>query len=361
MTFWWKKGPKTPSDYVKHLTDQLSKFEICGFDGRKKIQDDCSKYLIGAKHFILGETEIIPTQDAIDDLYNAIYQSDLFYDLLIHFHDLDFETRKDAALVYSTCLRRSKDNKLTTVDYLLTKPKIISLMLRISESSINIENGSDIFLTIGGMLLETVKYEQLCRLILKDPQLWKFFEFARLNSFEISTESLQFLIEIFTSHKKLVSTEFFNQESNLIKFIEKINKLIAHGNYVTKRQAVKLISTLILTRANNQLMTTYINSPDNLKLNMILLSDRSKNLQMESFNIFKVIVANPRKSKTVLDILVKNKDKLLKFFETFGEDSKDSTFIDEKEFIVSQIEQLPILVSSNTEPALVSSPQKNVI
>lgn len=147
----------------------------------------------------------------------------------------------------------------------------------------------------------------------------------------------------------------------MTRFIDKINKLMAHGNYVTKRQSVKLLATLILNRINNQLMTTYINSSDNVKLIMILLSDRSKNLQLESFNIFKVVVANPRKSKPVLDVLVKNRDKLLNFFEQFGVDNKDSTFLDEKEFVVEQIEALPRIVATNGEYSLGTSPEKNLV
>lgn len=361
MAFWWKKSPKTPSDYVKLLTEQLTKFETSSnSDNRRKIQDDCSKYLTGTKHFILGETDPAPTSEAIEELYAAIYQSDLLYDLLIHFADLEFEARKDVALLFATCLRRSSDNKFTTVDYLVTKPRIISVLLRTAELSINKPNSNTIFLTVGGIVTECLKYEQLCRIIIKDPQLWRYFEFALMGSFEISTESMQILNDVFTVHKKLVATEFFNQETKSQKFVHKINKLMAHGNYVTKRQSVKLLSTLILNRSNNQLMTAYINSPENLKLIMILLSDRSKNLQIESFNVFKVFVANPRKSKPVMDILVKNRDKLLHYFEHFGSDSKDGTLSDEKEFVVQQIEILPRLVSSNSESSLGTSPQKNI-
>ncbi|AMD19954.1 HCL197Wp [Eremothecium sinecaudum] len=361
MTFWWKKSPKTPGDYVKHLTEQLSKFELSGPDNRKKVQDECTKYITGTKDFMLGETDPAPTSEAIDELYSAIYEADLLYDLLLHLHELDFESRKDVALIFATCLRRSKDNKFTTVDYLVTKPKILSYMLRVSELALNKLHGTEIFLTVGGMILESMKYEQLCRLFLRNSQIWNFFEFARLGSFEVSTESLQILTELFTTHTKLVATEFFNQDANIKKFIDRINMLMAHGNYVTKRQSVKLLRTMILNRAYGQLMNNYINSPENLKLSMILLSDRSKNLQLESFNVFKVVVANPRKSKPVLDILIKNRDKLLKFFENFGLDTKDSTLLDEKEFVVAQIEGLPRLMSSNTENNLGSSPQKNVI
>jgi len=89
-------------------------------------------------------------------------------------------------------------------------------------------------------------------------------------------------------------------------------------------------------------MTIYISNPDNLKLMMNLLRDKSKNIQFESFHVFKVIsflffffsflnyfiqtfniyffqifVANPNKAKPILDILLKNKEKLIGFLGNF--------------------------------------------
>ncbi|CAR26587.1 ZYRO0B13310p [Zygosaccharomyces rouxii] len=364
MTFWWKKNPKSPQDYVKFISDQLSKIESSSTqDSKRKAQEEVSKYLMYTKHFILGDTDPRPNAESIDELYGAIYRAELFYDLLIHFGDLEFEARKEVTLIFSICLRYSKDNKLVTVDYLVSKPKTIYTMLRTVESAMQRKTANDVFLTVGNMIMECIKYEQLCRIILQDPQLWKLFDIVRFGNFETSTESLQILSSALTTHTKLVSKEFFNNENNMNKFIQNINKLMAHGSYVTKRQSTKLLASLIVIRSNNQLMNTYINSLDNLKLIMVLMTDKSKNLQHEAFNVFKVIVANPRKSKPVFDILVKNREKLLKYFETFGLECQEPTFIDEKEFIVQEIESLPRIVSSNNidgNANVTTSPTGNV-
>ncbi|GCE98693.1 protein hym1 [Zygosaccharomyces mellis] len=364
MTFWWKKNPKSPQDYVKFISDQLIKIESSSTqDSKRKAQEEVSKYLMYTKHFILGDTDPRPTAESIDELYCAIYRSELFYDLLIHFGDLEFEARKEVTLIFSICLRYSKDNKLVTVDYLVSKPKTLRMMLKIVESAMQRKAANDLFLTVGNMLMECIKYEQLCRIVLQDPQLWKLFDIVRFGNFETSTESLQILSSALTTHTKLVSKEFFNHENNMNKFIQNINKLMAHGSYVTKRQSTKLLASLIVVRSNNQLMNTYINSLDNLKLIMVLMTDKSKNLQHEAFNVFKVMVANPRKSKPVFDILVKNREKLLKYFETFGLDYQEPTFIDEKEFIVQEIESLPRIVSSNNVDCsanVTASPSRDV-
>lgn len=67
-------------------------------------------------------------------------------------------------------------------------------------------------------------------------------------------------------------------------------------------------------------MTRYISSADNLKLMMNLLRDRSRNIQFEAFHVFKVFVANPHKTRPIVDILVKNQEKLIHFLGNFHND-----------------------------------------
>lgn len=67
-------------------------------------------------------------------------------------------------------------------------------------------------------------------------------------------------------------------------------------------------------------MTKYISNTENLKLMMNLLRDKSRNIQFEAFHVFKVFIANPYKAKPVLDILSKNRDKLVSFLGNFHND-----------------------------------------
>lgn len=54
-----------------------------------------------------------------------------------------------------------------------------------------------------------------------------------------------------------------------------------------------------------------------------------------------IFVANPNKAKPILDILVKNKDKLIAFLGTFHSDrTDDEQFSDEKAFLIKQIQSL---------------------
>ncbi len=89
-------------------------------------------------------------------------------------------------------------------------------------------------------------------------------------------------------------------------------------------------------------MTSYVASGDNLKLTMNLLKDDRKMVQYEAFHVFKVFVANPNKSDEVRRILIKNRARLLRFLPSFLEGrTDDDQFLDEKSFLVRQIEMLP--------------------
>jgi hypothetical protein len=59
-------------------------------------------------------------------------------------------------------------------------------------------------------------------------------------------------------------------------------------NYVVRRQSLKLLGELLLDRHNFNVMTRYISNPDNLKLMMNMLKEKSKNIQFEAFHVFKV-------------------------------------------------------------------------
>jgi calcium binding protein 39 len=83
----------------------------------------------------------------------------------------------------------------------------------------------------------------------------------------------------------------------------------------------------LLDRANFNVMTKYISDQQNLKLMMNLLRDKSKNIQFEAFHVFKVFVANPNKARPILDILTKNKDKLIAFLSNFHNEKGAPTLL----------------------------------
>jgi calcium binding protein 39 len=112
-----------------------------------------------------------------------------------------------------------------------------------------------------------------------------------------------------------------------------------------------------LDRANYAVMTAYVDRGEHLKICMNLLRDERKMVQYEGFHVFKVFVANPHKSVAVQKILLINRERLLKFLKHFLEDrTEDEQFIDEREFLIKQIKNMPSTpVEPSQKPALLVS------
>merc|ERR1712150_267083 len=87
-------------------------------------------------------------------------------------------------------------------------------------------------------------------------------------------------------------------------------------------------------------MGKYIVSKENLKILMVMLKDKSKQIQFEAFHVFKVIVANPKKTYEIELVLWNNKRKLIEYMGIFREDIDDEQFISEKSLVIKHLEAL---------------------
>lgn len=345
MAFLFKRNPKTPGDLVRILNEQITKLDTSNISEKKKAQDEITRHLSTIKAIINGDenpftdTSYGSQTDTFSQLSQEIYASDLMYNLVISLSEIEFDSRKIVSLLFNSLLRRKVGNRSPTVDYLTNKHKIITALIHGPE---HLETS----LITGSMLREALKYEVITKVVLYDPLFWKYFDYVNTDLFETSTDAFATLNDLLTQHKKVVGL-FFNNENNVNKFITEINKLITNGNYVTKRESTKLLAELIMVKLNYNLMTEYVNDVENLKIIMILLGDRSKNIQLEGFNVFKVFVANPKKEKPIIDILIKNRTRLLNFLEGFSKERNDELFIAEKEFVIQQIQELPIILTTD--------------
>jgi calcium binding protein 39 len=344
MSFLFKRNPKTPNDLVRILNEQLIKLDQSSGSEKKKAQDEVTRHLLTIKSLINGE-DILSTDttyglqpDALFQLYNEIYITDTLQSLIGYLAEIEFDSRKIVVLLFNSLLRHKINHRLVTIDYLLNKHKILTTLMRGPETP-------EISLNTGIMLREAVKYDSIAKNVINDSLFWKYFSYVNTTSFEVSTDAFSSLHDILLNHSKVVGT-FFSVDSNVSKFILLINRLITHGNYIIKRESIKLLADLIMIKLNYNLMTKYVNDVENLKIIMLLLGDKSKNIQLEGFNVFKVFVANPKKEKTVVDILAKNRAKLLEFLENFNKERNDDLFVAEKEYIIQQIQGLPKIIST---------------
>ncbi|CAF1484378.1 unnamed protein product [Adineta ricciae] len=242
-----------------------------------------------------------------------------------------FEDRKEIVAIFNNLLRRQVGTKYPAVDHIMQRPVILFKLIEGYENA-------DIALNCGMMLRECIRVQELAEIILKSDEFYKFFDYVQKSTFDIASDAFATFKDLLTKHKSLCA-EFL--ELNYDLFFSKYRDLLNSENYVTRRQSLKLLGELLLDRYNFSVMTKYITNPDNLKQQMNLLKEKSKNIQFEAFHVFKIFVANPSKPKAISDILLRNRDKLIEFLTSFHTDrTDDEQFNDEKAYLIKQISEL---------------------
>jgi len=294
-------------------------------------QGDLSRQLTNMKQLLFGNESDQQSDIVLAQLSQEMYNTGLILALLRNLHRIDFEGKKDAVQIFNSILRRQIGTRTPTVEYICTKPDIIFTLCRGYEQQ-------EIALNCGTMLRECIRYEALTKILLYSDNFYDFFKYVEVSTFDIASDAFATFKELLTKHKMLAA-DFL--ETNFDKVFGQYQKLLHSDNYVTRRQSLKLLGELLLDRHNFSVMTRYISNPDNLKLMMNMLKEKSRNIQFEAFHVFKVFVANPNKPKPILDILLRNQDKLVDFLSKFHNDrSDDEQFNDEKAYLIKQIKEL---------------------
>ncbi|KAI7784269.1 hypothetical protein LA080_010325 [Diaporthe eres] len=305
--------------------------------------EELAKTLSQMKQILQGTQETEATPEQVYQLVHGMIEEDLLYQLAVNLWRLPFEARKDTQVIFSSVFRfrpataSPKSDPVALSWVVNNRPQVLIELCKCYDHK---ESATP----AGSVLREVLKSEAAAAIILYDDGeeqgssakgimgidqdraqsgngvFWRFFDWIDKSSFEVAADA-------FTTFRA---------------------SLIARGlcfsnyHYVTKRQSIKLLGELLLDRSNYNIMTAYVDSGEHLKICMNLLRDDRKMVQYEGFHVFKVFVANPHKSIPVQKILLMNREKLLQFLSRFLEDrTDDEQFIDEKEFLIKQIRNMP--------------------
>ncbi|XP_065643887.1 calcium-binding protein 39 [Hydra vulgaris] len=323
---------KSPQEIGKNLFESLTILKSETSDKKsEKAFEDISKQLQACKTILYGPGEQDPHPELISQLAQEFYNYHMFSLLVANLCKLDFESKKEVVQIFGVMLRRQIGARSPTVDHIEQNNEILFQLLKGYENP-------EIALNSGMILRECIRYESLAKIILSSEKFFDLFKYVEDSTFDIASDAFSTFKELLTRHK-LHCSQFLEHEYD--KVFTKYRVLLDSQNYVTKRQSLKLLGELLLDRHNFIIMTRYISNPDNLKLMMNLLRDKSRNIQFEAFHVFKVFVANPNKTQPILDILLKNKDKLVEFLLNFHTDrTEDEQFNDEKTYLIKQIRDL---------------------
>ncbi|KAM5277771.1 calcium-binding protein 39-like isoform 2-T10 [Hipposideros larvatus] len=284
----FSKSHKNPAEIVKILKDNLAILEK---QDKKtdKASEEVSKSLQAMKEILCGTNDKEPPTEAVAQLAQELYNSGLLVTLIADLQLIDFEGKKDVTQIFNNVLRRQISTRCPTVEYISAHPHILFMLLKGYEAP-------QIALRCGIMLRECIRHEPLAKIILFSNQFRDFFKYVELSTFDIASDAFA---------------------------------------------TFKLLGELILDRHNFAIMTKYISKPENLKLMMNLLRDKSPNIQFEAFHVFKVFVASPHKTQPIVEILLKNQPKLIEFLSSFQKErTDDEQFTDEKNYLIKQIRDL---------------------
>ncbi|TVY25546.1 Conidiophore development protein [Lachnellula hyalina] len=376
MSFLFGRRPRTNTvDLPKQAKEQISKLDGPGAAAKA---EELAKTLGQMKFVLQGTQETESSPEQIYSLVTGMIQEDLLYLLALNLYRLPFESRKDAQVIFSYVLRfrppsASPKSEPMALSYVINnRPEVLVELC-------NGYNHTESAAPAGTVLREVLKSDAATAIILyHDPSegspgakgltgiqpearqsgrgvFWKFFDWIDRGSFDLSADAFNTFRDLLTKHKTIVAQYL---STNFDLFFNKYNTMLVQSqNYVTKRQSIKLLGEILLDRANYAVMTAYVDRGEHLKICMNLLRDPRKMVQYEGFHVFKVFVANPHKSIAVQKILLINRDKLLEFLRHFLEDrTEDEQFIDEREFLIKQIRNMPPTpVEPAQKPALLGS------
>ena len=331
MSFIFGPRKKSPAELVKSTQKHIGLLQSLPADDEKSLKKSLEKIslnLSNMKFMLYGDAENEPKDADIAKLCDELFATNALIDLLVHMKEFEFEARKDVARVYDFVLRQRKQQ---SVEYVKQHPDILKVL-------VEGYNDSEIALNCGQILREVIRHEELNELILHSPLFDLFFDFVQLSTFDIASDAFATFKLMLTKHK-VQCAKFL--DSHFDSFVLKYNVLLQSRNYVTKRQSLKLLGELLLNRSNFTIMMRYINNADNLKIMMNMLRGNTKAIQFEAFHVFKIFVANPKKSQAVVDILIRNKKKLIEFLCKFQKEKEDDQFNEEKNTLLATLNALP--------------------
>ncbi|XP_020580233.1 putative MO25-like protein At5g47540 [Phalaenopsis equestris] len=332
----FKPKTRTPTELVRHTRDLL-----IFIDGNSNLREskreekmaELSKAIRELKYVLYGNSEAEPVPDACAQLTQEFFRENTLRLIITCLPKLNLEVRKDATQVIANLQRQQVHSRFIASDYLEENKDLLDILISGYENM-------DIALHYGAMLRECIRHQCIARSVLESESMKKFFDYLQIPNFDISSDVFVTFRELMTRHKSTVA-EYLCKNYDWF-FTEYNEKLISSTNYVTVRQAIKLLGEMLLDRSNSPVMIRYVNSKDNLILPMNLLRHESKSIQKEAFHVFKLFVANENKPAEIGTILMTNKNKLLRLLGEFKLEKEDVQFDADKTQVMKEIAELSL-------------------
>jgi calcium binding protein 39 len=239
---------------------------------------------------------------------------------------LEFEVRKDVMRLINLILQLAT---MPVFDYVRGHPQILQLL---KDGCGNPE----VALHCHMMLRSCCKHAELLQCLLEAGFATELLKLTQHSTFDISSDAFSSLRELLLTHKEKAAAHI---DTHFREFFVPYNDLLQAEDYVTKRQALRLLGEILLDRRFMRVMLAYVVDEQFLQIHMNLLRESSKAIQADAFHVFKIFAANPNKPPRVNQILLRNREKLIKLLDTLGKDG-DESFASDRKAVVQALQKL---------------------
>lgn len=134
----------------------------------------------------------------VAQLAQETYDTDVLPLLIRNLSKLDFESKKDVALVFNNLLGRKIGTRSPTVEYLCTRPEILLALVNGYVTQAATCTGhifryelSEIATVCGLMARQCIRNEDLANIMLQSEQLYDFFEYVESPTFDVASDAFQ--------------------------------------------------------------------------------------------------------------------------------------------------------------------------
>lgn len=363
---WYGRQHKdSPEEVVRKLTHDVELLTLAeeGYVGdklgekgqskKRELCEDVHKQLHCILNFIkdLTEEHAIAdgnarevTREQVESLEQFI-KADLPVQLLTQLASLEFETRKDVMNVFSALLWPGlpKEVGLQILQYFHFHPLLLNTLMSGYAQE-------EIALHCGVVLRSLLRQPELVDLFLSSGQVFRLLSFTRHPSIDIAADAMYSLRMALLDHKEIAGPWL---TAHCDEFFGLYNALLQCDDYVVERQAITLLSGILLEPSFRGAMMSYVSKTQYLQIVMNLLRDDSSTIQSEAFHVFKIFVVNPKKPARVQQILVKNKDKLVVLLQSLhAVRSDDKTFAQDQQKVITRLLDMTLPPKGQTGPAV---------
>lgn len=264
------------------------------------------------------------------ELLAGLLDGDLPARMLAVLPMLDFEIRKDVMRLFNLILLLGTP---PLFDYVRSHGQMLQLLLGGC-------GNTEVALQSHMVLRSCTRHVELFVCLLEAGFATGLLKLTQSEAFDISSDAFSSLRELLLTHK---ATAAAHLETHFRVFFPSFNELLQAEDYVTQRQALRLLGEILLDRHFMRVMLSYVSDEQFLQIHMNLLRNCSKAIQADAFHVFKIFAANPNKPPRVHQILLKNRDRLVKLLDSMGKEGDDSFAQDRKAVVqaLRALESLP--------------------